>query len=79
MTSSEDHSLKIWDTRTSHIQRNYDHKAAVNEVVIHPNQGELVSCDQDGSVKVWDLAENSCTHELVRPVLSFPPASARPD
>jgi hypothetical protein len=37
----------------------------VNDVVIHPNQGELVSCDQAGSVKVWDLGENGCSHELV--------------
>jgi G protein beta subunit-like protein len=43
----------------------YDHDAAVNDVVIHPNQGELISCDQAGSVKIWDLAENTCTHELV--------------
>jgi G protein beta subunit-like protein len=34
-------------------------------VVIHPNQGELISCDQAGSVKIWDLGENICTHELV--------------
>jgi G protein beta subunit-like protein len=32
---------------------------------VHPNQGELISCDQSGSVKIWDLGENSCTHELV--------------
>ncbi len=30
-----------------------------------PNQGELVSCDQNGSVKVWDLGQNGCSHELV--------------
>jgi len=42
-------------------------------VVIHPNQGELVSCDQDGSVKVWDLAENTCTHELVSRLFPFLP------
>lgn len=43
------------------------HEAApVNDVVIHPNQGELISCDQAGSVKIWDLGENTCTHELVR-------------
>lgn len=49
------------------MQRNYNHDAPVNDVVIHPNQGELISCDQLGSVKIWDLGENTCTHELVRP------------
>ena len=65
VTGSEDGTLKIWDTRTSRAQRVYDHRAPVNDVVIHPNQGELVSCDQAGSVKVWDLGENGCSHELV--------------
>lgn len=37
----------------------------VNDVVVHPNQGELISCDQAGRIKQWDLSENICTHELV--------------
>ncbi|CAG8576690.1 18018_t:CDS:10, partial [Acaulospora morrowiae] len=75
VTGSEDGTLKIWDTRhvilkryesiAPSIQRNYDHKAPVNDVAIYPNQGELISCDQKGSIKIWDLSENSCTHELV--------------
>lgn len=64
-TGSDDGSIKIWDTRTSAIQRDYSHGSPVNDVVVHPNQGELISCDQNGSVKIWDLGENSCTHELV--------------
>lgn len=51
---------------TAGIQRDYYHGSPVNDVVVHPNQGELISCDQNGSVKIWDLGENSCTHELVR-------------
>jgi G protein beta subunit-like protein len=51
--------------RTSQVQRKYHHDAPVNDAVIHPNQGELISCDQAGSVKIWDLGENICTHELV--------------
>ena len=35
-------------------------------MVVHPNQGELISCDQAGRIKQWDLSENICTHELVR-------------
>lgn len=37
----------------------------VNDICIHPNQGELISCDQAGSIKQWDLTENICTLELV--------------
>lgn len=37
----------------------------VNDVCIHPNQGELISCDQAGSIKQWDLSDNICSHELV--------------
>ncbi|KAF5391730.1 hypothetical protein D9757_001803 [Collybiopsis confluens] len=36
----------------------------VNDVCVHPNQGELISCDQAGSIKQWDLSENVCSHEL---------------
>ena len=38
---------------------------SVNDVCIHPNQGELISCDQAGSIKQWDLSDNICSHELV--------------
>lgn len=41
-------------------------RGAVNDVCIHPNQGELVSCDQVGSIKQWDLSENVCMLEMVR-------------
>ncbi|KAL8797366.1 MAG: hypothetical protein Q9195_000521 [Heterodermia aff. obscurata] len=65
VTSSEDGAVKIWDTRTGSIQRNYLHGSPVNDVVIHPNQGELISCDRGGNVRIWDLGENKCTHQLV--------------
>ena len=65
VTSSEDGTVKIWDTRSGTIQRNYIHGVAVNDVVIHPNQGEIISADRSGSVRIWDLGENKCTHELV--------------
>lgn len=65
VTSSEDGTVKVWDTRSPVVQRNYKHNCPVNEVVIHPNQGELISCDQDGNVRIWDLGENQCTHQLI--------------
>lgn len=61
----EDGTVKVWDTRANTVQRNYKHGCPVNEVVIHPNQGELLLCDQDGNVRIWDLGENRCTHQLI--------------
>lgn len=46
------------------------HDGLVNDVCIHPNQGELISCDQAGSIKQWDLSENVCTLDLVGKYLS---------
>jgi target of rapamycin complex subunit LST8 len=65
VTSSEDSTVKVWDTRTGTIQRNYIHTHPVNDVVIHPNQGELVSADRGGNIRVWDLGESKCTHQLI--------------
>ena len=58
-------TVKIWDTRSGQVQRNYSHGVPVNDVVIHPNQGELISCDRGGNVRIWDLGENKCSHQLV--------------
>ena len=65
VTSSEDGSVKIWETRSGTVQRSYSHGCPVNDVVIHPNQGEIISCDRGGSVRIWDLAENNCSHQLI--------------
>lgn len=65
VTSSEDGTVKVWDTRSGTQQRNYTHSHPVNDVVIHPNQGELVSADRGGNIRVWDLGENRCTHQLI--------------
>ncbi|KAH8156729.1 hypothetical protein CIB48_g11515 [Xylaria polymorpha] len=65
VTSSEDGTVKVWETRSGTIQRSYNHGFAANDVVIHPNQGEIISCDRGGSVRVWDLAENNCSHQLI--------------
>lgn len=65
VTSSEDGTVKVWETRSGTIQRSYSHGSAANDVVIHPNQGEIISCDRGGSVRVWDLAENNCSHQLI--------------
>mmetsp|Transcript_16996 Transcript_16996/g.43934 ORF Transcript_16996/g.43934 Transcript_16996/m.43934 type:complete len:337 (+) Transcript_16996:192-1202(+) len=64
-TGSEDGTVKIWDMRAPGCQRDYESRSAVNTVVLHPNQGELISGDQGGNMRVWDLAANTCSCELV--------------
>ncbi|KAH7103926.1 WD40 repeat-like protein [Auriculariales sp. MPI-PUGE-AT-0066] len=63
-TASEDCTIRVWDMRTKHQHRTYDNGAPVNDLQIHPNQAELVSCDQEGCVKTWDLTTNTCTASL---------------
>jgi len=64
VTGSEDGTIRIWDLRSTQVHRTYDNGAPVNDVCVHPNQGELISCDQAGCIKQWDLSENLCSHEL---------------
>ncbi|KAK4770383.1 hypothetical protein SAY87_030915 [Trapa incisa] len=65
-SGSEDGTVKIWDLRApGGCQREYESRAAVNTVVLHPNQTELISGDQNGNIRVWDLTANSCSCELV--------------
>ncbi|KAL4273580.1 hypothetical protein GQ457_13G011360 [Hibiscus cannabinus] len=64
-SGSEDGTVKIWDLRAPGCQREYESRGAVNTVVLHPNQTELISGDQNGNIRVWDLTANSCSCELV--------------
>ncbi|KAK4392440.1 Target of rapamycin complex subunit LST8 [Sesamum angolense] len=64
-SGSEDGTVKIWDLRAPGCQREYESRAAVNTVVLHPNQTELISGDQNGNIRVWDLTANACSCELV--------------
>ena len=65
VTSSEDCTVRVWDTRSGLVQRHYTHDHPVNDVVIHPNQGELVSADRGGVIMIWDLGDDKCTHQLI--------------
>lgn len=61
---------RFW-SRTASPQRNYAHLAPVNDIALHSNQGELISCDQSGAIKIWDLGGDCCSHELVRSLIEF--------
>ena len=53
-SGSEDGTVKIWDMRAPGFQREYASRGAVNTVVLHPNQGELVSGKQPYSPRPAD-------------------------
>ena len=57
--------MRLWDLRAPGCQREYESRAAVNSVALHPNQTELLSGDQNGNIRVWDLGQNACSCELV--------------
>eukprot|EP00201_Polytomella_parva_P022602 CAMPEP_0175044812 /NCGR_PEP_ID=MMETSP0052_2-20121109/4037_1 /TAXON_ID=51329 ORGANISM="Polytomella parva, Strain SAG 63-3" /NCGR_SAMPLE_ID=MMETSP0052_2 /ASSEMBLY_ACC=CAM_ASM_000194 /LENGTH=315 /DNA_ID=CAMNT_0016308197 /DNA_START=125 /DNA_END=1072 /DNA_ORIENTATION=- len=64
-SGGEDGTVRVWDLRAPDCQRMYESRAAVNSVMLHPNQGELLSGDQTGHIRVWDLTANACSCELV--------------
>ena len=64
-SGSEDGTVRIWDLRAPGCQREYQSRAAVNTVVLHPNQGELISgvrrCHRPGYESMaWGCASALC-------------------
>eukprot|EP01094_Clydonella_sp_ATCC50884_P014112 TRINITY_DN2447_c0_g1_i1.p1 TRINITY_DN2447_c0_g1~~TRINITY_DN2447_c0_g1_i1.p1 ORF type:complete len:334 (-),score=84.66 TRINITY_DN2447_c0_g1_i1:162-1085(-) len=62
---SEDSSIKIWDLRAPGCQREFKCDAAVNSVLLHPNQGEILCGLQNGAVQVWDMTSGTKSKEEV--------------
>ncbi len=68
-TGSKDTSLKVLDVDIiKHSDKNeekkvvktlYDHTAAVNEVIFHPNGAVLASCSDDTNIKFYDLQKQN--------------------
>jgi G protein beta subunit-like protein len=68
---SEDGSIRIWDPRSNVTARKYDCNGAVNSVALHPNEAEIISGDQNGVLKIWDLTADKCREEYI-PSLDMP-------
>ena len=60
---SEDGTMKIWDTRAPTPQISMPCGAAVNTIQLHPNETEIITGDQAGCLKVWDMHTNTCRFE----------------
>jgi len=78
-SGSDDGTVKVWDLRQPGCQRDYESKAGVNTVALHPNQGELLSGDQNGVITSWDLTTNTqrkkASPEGTKPIRSITAAS----
>jgi G protein beta subunit-like protein len=55
---SEDGTMKIWDLRTPSCELSNDCRSPINTIALTPNQ-EVITGDQNGCVKVWDLYKNT--------------------
>lgn len=63
-TACEDGSIKILDLRKKTEARCFKTESAINTSVLHPNEVELISGDQSGSLKVFDLTADKLKSEL---------------
>uniref|UniRef100_A0A0A9ZE64 Target of rapamycin complex subunit lst8 n=1 Tax=Lygus hesperus TaxID=30085 RepID=A0A0A9ZE64_LYGHE len=64
-TCSEDKTVKIWDTRAKGYQRNYQTTSPIVSGVLHPNQGEIYTTDEKGVLRIWNLAADCCSVEII--------------
>lgn len=68
-TSSEDGTIKLWDLRSSSYSRSWDVGSPCNSVCLRTDRDELISGDQSGHVKIWDLGNDAddqrgCIHSI---------------
>lgn len=71
-SSSEDGTVKVWDLRPEHkVTRSFDCGISVNAACLLSNQTSILTGDQNGFVKVWDLESNSCS-EQHHPIADVP-------
>lgn len=67
----------MWDTRSQPAPvKDFKCRHAVNTVELHPKKPVLLSGDQGGNIRVWDLRMGRHIRELVRDQNSFFPLLA---
>ena len=65
LSASTDGTLRIWDLASLTCQREISNRAGINRAVLHPNEIEVITADEGGLIKVWDLNKSESTVELV--------------
>ena len=58
VSGSYDHTVKVWDRRRDQAVQTFEHGAPVEDVLLLPNDGLLVSAGGH-EIKVWDLLSGS--------------------
>ena len=72
-TGSADNTVKVWDIEKGHMTHNFTgHSGVVTRVAFHPDPSrlQLVSCSEDGTVRLWDLNTNQCVLSFLVPPIS---------
>ena len=64
-TGSEDTTIRVWDLRAKGFQRLFEANSPINSMVLAQNQVDLYSADQNGIIRVWDLAKSECKQTIV--------------
>ena len=66
ITTSSDHSAKIWCVEAGRCVRTFTgHTRMVRSGQLSPNFDLVATCSEDGSVKIWRLADGICLSTLL--------------
>jgi len=64
-TASGDRSARLWDARTGdEVSRFEGHNDAVRSVRVSPDGKLLLTGSQDGTARLWSIADRRCSHTL---------------
>ncbi|KAI8983860.1 quinon protein alcohol dehydrogenase-like superfamily [Pilobolus umbonatus] len=63
-SGSADSTIKIWNFQTGECYTLAGHTQSVNHVNVHKDSSSLVSCSDDGSIRIWDLEKRVCSRVL---------------
>jgi len=63
-TGSNNHTARLWDSKSGRELRRLDHGGAVGSVAFHPLRPWLATGSVDGSARIWNLADGSLVRRI---------------